>query len=207
MNKQMKLFLYISSLVLLFLTIFLGYLLYDQKTKTEQYKSSYEKRTEENTGLLDMQSFRQFEVLLNGKKLKLDSEISNGRETSIAFDSVFSSNKLVLYFPEFCYDQCINDAISKLNEKADLIGNDNIVILANTISKIDAMQYKSNHKWQYALYEIKSKQLQSSFVTAPFYFIVDKESGRINSAFVHSKYKPKETLEYLDKIIQNYFSL
>jgi hypothetical protein len=154
--------------------------------------------------LLSSKAFREGEILFNGKKLSKETSITDGKGNIIKWDDIMDNDKLVFYFSETSCDMCVDMEIARLNEKTGWTVFCNTVILIGSTNKRYVTQYKNSHKLRFPVYEIKSNTGQ--FLPAlPFYFIIDKESGRINSSFFPSKYTPDETDKYLDQITNDYF--
>jgi peroxiredoxin len=171
--------------------------------KTNRLLSEKEQLVNEKENLLPVKSFREGEIVFNGKELSKAVSLSDGKGNSIEWDEIIDNNKLVFYFAETSCDMCVDMEIARLNEKVDLTVSYNTIILISAISKRYVSQYKNNNKLQFPVYEIKSKE--EDFPALPFYFVIDKESRRINSAFFPSKYTPDETDKYLNKITEDYF--
>jgi hypothetical protein len=151
------------------------------------------------------QKAREMELFFNGKDITKKTILSDGKGNNIEWDEITDNkNKLILYFSEGTCDICLNTEISRLNEKADLVVSDNTIILVSAISKRYVAQYKNDNKLKFPVFEIKSS---GEKILPPdlFYFVIEKESKRINSAFFSSKYKPAEADRYLNDITGKYF--
>jgi hypothetical protein len=76
--------------------------------------------------------------------------------------------------------------------------------MINATGKRYVSQYKSQTSLEYPIWEITTN-FNSLISPPPFFFVVEKESLRINSAYIPQKEKPEEISRYLDKIIADYF--
>jgi peroxiredoxin len=200
----MKRILQISVGVLIVILMTLGILLDRKITETNRLSAEKEQLKNEKEDLLSARTFRETEILLNGKNLIKEVSITDGKGNSIELSEIMDKNKLVFYFSEVSCDMCVDMEIARLNEKADLTVSDNTVILISAISKRYVAQYTNNNKLKFSIYEIKSKG-DKFLPSLPCYFIIDYDSKRINSAFFPSKYTPDETDRYLNKIAEDYF--
>jgi hypothetical protein len=173
--------------------------------KTNILSSENEQLLNEREDLLFVRKCRNTEILFNGKELNKEISITDGKGNKIEIDEIMdSNNKLVFYFSETSCEICVNMEIARLNEKVQIAVLDNTVILVNAISKRFVAQYNNNNKLNFPIYEIKSYK-EDFLPSLPFYFLIDKESKRINSSFFPSKYTPDETDQYLNKIAEDYF--
>jgi peroxiredoxin len=170
--------------------------------KINRLTSENEQLMNEKEDLLAVRNFRNTEILFNGRELSKDTHISDGKGNRVEWDEI--TGKLVFYFSETACDMCVDMEIARLNEQAELAVSDNTVILISAISKRYVAQYKNNNKLKFPVYEIKSVK-EDFLPSLPFYFIIDRESKRINSSFFPSKYTPDETDKYLNKIAEDYF--
>jgi peroxiredoxin len=201
MNRILQLSVGVLIVALMALIIFL-----DRKiAETGRLSAETEQLKHERDDLLPVRTFREAEILLNGKKLSKEAEITDDKGNSIELNEIMNSSKLVFYFSETSCDMCVDMEIARLNEKADLTVSDNTVILISAISKRYVSQYKSNNKLRFPVYEIKSRNETFLPSFLPCYFIIDNDSKRINSSFFPSKYTPDETDRYLNKIAEDYF--
>jgi hypothetical protein len=169
----------------------------------EQLTNEKEQLTNEKDDLLTVRTFRNEEILFNGKNLNKEMLITDGKGNNVKWNEIIDNNKLIFYFSETSCDVCVDTEIARLNEKADLIVSDNTIILIYAVSKRYVAQYKNNNKLKFPVYEIKSGK--NDLPTLPLYFVIDKESKRINSSFFPSKYTPDETDKYLDDVTEDYF--
>jgi hypothetical protein len=110
-----------------------------------------------------------------------------------------------LFFSESNCEECVNSAILQLNEQKDLIGSDKIIILINALSKRYVSQYKINNQLKYPVFEIATNQEFFSPSSFPIFFMIEKETLRINSAYIPLKENPKGTKDYFNKIAKDYF--
>jgi peroxiredoxin len=185
--------------------LFIPVILLDRKIeKINSLTSEKEQLASEKEDLLIVRDFRNAEILFNGKELIKNTYISDGKGNSIEWNEIIDNNTLVFYFSETSCDMCIDMEIARLNEKTEPVVSNNTIILISAISKRYVAQYKNNNKLQFPVYEIKSGK-EDFLPSLPFYFIIDKESKRINSSFFPSKYTPDETDKYLSKIAEDYF--
>jgi hypothetical protein len=183
--------------------IVLVVILNNKRKETARLSSEKEQLVNEKENLLPVQTFRQGEIFFNGKDFSKEASLTDGKGNNIELGEIMDNNKLVFYFAESSCDMCVDMEIARLNENADLIVAENTVILISATNKRYVTQYKTNNKLQFPVYEIQSAN--NDFPSIPFYFIIDKESGRINSSFFPSKYTPDETDKYLNKITEDYF--
>jgi hypothetical protein len=186
--------------------LFISVILLNRKNeKINSLTSEKEQLVNEKENLLVARNFRNAEILFNGKELSKDTYISDGKGNSIEWNEITDNNTLVFYFSETSCDMCVDIEIARLNEKTESVVSNNTIILISAISKRYVAQYKNNNnKLQFPVYEIKSGK-EDFLPSLPFYFIIDKESKRINSSFFPSKYTPDETDKYLSKIAEDYF--
>jgi hypothetical protein len=185
--------------------IILGILLDKEIAKTNQLSATHEQLMEEKEDCIEYHNFRQAEVFFNGKNLIRNAFITDGKGNRIDSNEIMENNKLVFYFSESSCSMCVDMEIARINEKADLIVSENTIIFISSHSKLYVAQYKNNNKQlKIPIYEIKSDK-DDFLPMIPFYFVIEKESKRINSAFFPSKYTPDETDKYLNKIADDYF--
>jgi hypothetical protein len=192
--------------ILVVATVTLCFLLLNEKTKTEQLLNTLKQSADEKEDLTVERKYREAEFFLNGKEISKEFVISDGKGNRIEWHEIMDDkNKLVLFFSESACDMCVNFEIDRLNDKVDLIVSDNTVILIYASNNRYITQYKNNNKFKYPVYEIKTIKDDHSLPSVPLYFIIEKKSGRINSAFFPSKYNPSQTGKYLNNIMENYF--
>jgi hypothetical protein len=199
----MKSILSVLVSILFVVLVILVILLNNEIEKTSRLSSENEQLANEKENMLAVKVFREEEILFNGKEFSKEASLTDGKGNSIELSEIMNNNKLVLYFSENSCNMCVDMEITRLNEKADLIVSDNTIILISATSKRYVAQYKHNNKLKFPVYEIQSKK--KDFPAFPFYFIIDKESKRINSSFFPSKYTPDETDKYLNKMTEDYF--
>jgi hypothetical protein len=196
----------VFACVLIVLSIFLNREIKktsDLSVEKEQLSTEKEQLLKEKENLLSASAFRNGEILFNGKDLNKETSITDGKGNSVELSEIINGNKLVFYFSESSCDMCVNIEIARLNEKTDLIISDNTIILINATYKRYVAQYKNNNNLRFPVYEIISKK--EDLPSIPLYFVIDKASKRINSAFFPSKYTQDETDKYLAKIAEDYF--
>jgi hypothetical protein len=172
--------------------------------KSKQYLVLYEQLANEKVDLSVKNTYRSIEVYLNGKNFQREVEISDGRGNRLELSQLIDKDKLVLCFSENSCDECVEAELDKLNKKNQLAGSENVIILINASDKRYVHQYQTNHQ-KYPVYEMKTNQAQLSSIIAPFFFILEKETMRVNAAFVPLKHQPEETDKYLNKVINDYF--
>jgi hypothetical protein len=171
----------------------------------EQILNAQQQSVDEQEDLTVERKYREAEFSLNGKKITKEFTLSDGKGNGIEWDKITDKNTLVLFFSESACDMCVNLEISRLNEKADLVVSDNTIILITALNNRYVAQYKSNNASKYPIYEIRTIKNDYPLPSGPLYFVIEKESGRINSAFFPSKYNPSQTDKYLANITENYF--
>jgi hypothetical protein len=193
----------ISILVVALVTLI--FLLYNEKLKMTQLLDIQRQSSNTTEESVFEQKSREMELFFNGQDITKKAILSDGKGNSIEWDEITDNkNKLILYFSEGTCDLCLNAEISRLNENADLVVSDNAIILISAISKRYVAQYKNDNKLKFPVFEIKSSG-EKILPPGLFYFVIEKESKRINSAFFPSKYKPAEADRYLNDITGKYF--
>jgi hypothetical protein len=98
--------------------------------KTGKLLSEKEQLINEKENLLPAKTFREGEILFNGKKLSKETSITDGKGNIIEWDEITDNDKLVFYFSETSCDMCVDMEITRLNEKADW------TVSSNTITEV-----------------------------------------------------------------------
>lgn len=162
------------------------------------------KENEEHAGSFKQENeLRKFEIATNGKRINKSFKIFN-HDGEINFDEVVTNDKLVFFLSESSCDMCTDSEISNLEKFYDAIGKDNIIILIESDNNRFVTYYRENKFKKYTCYRVKH-HAQSTGTIQPFFFILEKESLRINSTFMPQKEKPQHTEFYLMQVIDNYF--
>jgi hypothetical protein len=200
----MKYYLYLLLVVLLIISVIIGNLLYRERLELKQYLVLYEQLADEKIDLSIKNSYRSFEIYLNGKEFQKEVEISDGKGNCIELSQLIDNDKLVLCFSESSCGECVETELEKLNKKNQFADSVNVIILINASSRRYVHQYQTNHQ-KYPVYEMKTNQAQFSSIIAPFFFILEKKTLRVNAAFIPLKHQPEETHKYLNKVIHDYF--
>jgi hypothetical protein len=167
--------------------------------------ASFEQLKEAFSNAKLAESSRRLEMDLNGKNMDGLSEITDGKGVRIELNEIMDANKLVLYFSESNCGECVKAELEKLDKWSDSIGVNNIIIFIDAVSMRYVAQYKANNKSKFHIYEIEIKQKNLFPTLFPIYFILEKETKRVNVAFVPRREYPEETYQYLDQITKDYF--
>ncbi|MCP9612648.1 hypothetical protein [Coprobacter tertius] len=192
--------------VFIVLLIFSGFYIYNQKSEVNQLQLLNHQTLNEKIDLSMVQEYRDAEINLNGKSLAGQLKVSDEKGNPVNFEEMIDGCKLILYFSEFNCDICLEDAFNNLNSQIDSIGYENVAVLIDAENKRFVKQYKTNHNIKYKCFEVEKKPDGIFSSSLPFFFIVEKEKARINSAYIPQKEKPEDTKRYLRKIISDYFS-
>ena len=143
--------------------------------------------------------YREEERSLSGYEigsLKLDEE---GQNTA-SLEGMLNDNTLVLYFSETGCDMCLEAQLGFLNKWRDSIDNNIILFLYSLNNRYVQIQQS---KLGYPIYRV-FKKLSSDDM--PVYFVIDKESMRVNAPFFPQKELPSNTEKYLGHIKEKYFT-
>jgi hypothetical protein len=127
--------------------------------------------------------------------LKLDEE---GRNPAL-LEGMINGNTLVLYFSETGCDMCLEAQLAALNKWRDSINSNIILFLYATNNRYVQIQQS---KLAYPIYRVFKKLTSDDM---PLYFMIEKETMRINSPFFPLKELPDQTEKYLGYIKEKYF--
>ena len=149
--------------------------------------------------LLQSDSYRKKELNYNGKNI---SYIVTDTSTMSELKGLVDDNKLILFFAE---------SSNLANEIENLSGDmqkfkQNIILLIRSDNKRFSSIFKNNNKIEYPCLHIQTDKNSPSAGLPPIYFILEKETLRINSSFIPQRDKTKETGSYYEKIIADYFT-
>lgn len=211
----MKINRYSKSIISLFITLGLAALvlvicivLYYKEKESNNLLSliNAELISDMNDCVMEIQS-RKKESLLNGIKVSNTIKMQDKEGSTSRWESIIDGNKLVFFFSEGACSECIEKEISNIEKIKEMIGPQNIIFLIKPHSKRYIAQFKQIYKPVYGIYELKRAQQDLLPEFSPIFFVVEKESLRINSAFIPSMYKDNATASYLEILFDKYFNI
>jgi hypothetical protein len=79
--------------------------------------------------------------------------------------------------------------------------------MISALSKRYVSWYKINNQLMYPVFEISTIREELFPASYPLFFIIEKETMRINSIYAPLKENPMGTKDYLSKIARDYFGM
>jgi hypothetical protein len=151
-------------------------------------------------------SCREFEISFNGKKIPPNARVI-GEKDSIYLKDIIHDNSIVLRYSESHCNTCINTMIENLNKFSNYIESKNIILLSTSVSPNYISQIRKVKNIKFSIYELPP-DLENLFkdIDIPYYFVIEKCSMRVNSAFVPQKEYPELIDAYLKNVIKEYFN-
>ena len=207
----MKYIQYVFGL-LLFIGVVIGgsIYLFRQKKQTENINIQLSKVKEqlfsERLYNSTIKTCREFEMFFNGKNISLNSTIIGEKDSIIYLKDVVYDNSIILRYSELHCNTCVNAMIEKLTQYSNYIGSKNIVLLLTSATPNYIRQLKKLKKNKFSVYNL-TQNLENLFndVEFPYFFIIEKSTMRINSAFIPQKEYPELIDKYFENIIKEYF--
>ena len=184
----------VAILILIF-----GWLYIENEKENHRYTIS--QINYKNDKLLQSDSYRKQELHYNGK---LITHLISDSITLLELRSMVNNNKLVMFFHENMLNTDMElDSLSKNMEKF----KDDIILFVKSDTKRHVAVFKNNKKLEYPCIHIQTTR-DSSYInrTPLIYFVLEKETLRINASFIPNSEKMEETLSYYEKIIADYFT-
>ena len=199
---------WLYGIVVLLLCGTTGYLLVQRghyQALYTQLVALNQEQTGEEQILTEVAQNREIELALNGQRLQgVKVRDLNGEEIGLA--SIIDHDQLCLLFSSTHCQACIqtemlNLSDSPLNESRDVL----ILILTSDrrYAQIVA-QTNEAHDRVYMVAETDSSIPAVSLLNAPCYFVIEKGSFRINSAYVSQKNTPELSQSYLKRVSEKF---
>lgn len=150
---------------------------------------------------------RMHEFTKNGMLINSDMTVSDAQNNIYKLTDILSENNLILrYFENNC-NTCIVEQFNLLKTCSDSLKLRNIIILATHENYIQMSRYLKTCHLPYKAFNINNESsLSIEDIGAPYYFVIDKKSMRINDMFVPAKELPDLTIKYLSSVKMKYFS-
>jgi len=148
---------------------------------------------------------KEIEMKLNGKEIPLNSQLVNGKDT-IYLSDIIDSDKLIFRYSELHCNTCIDAQIDALKANIDLFNKNDVIILTKSTNRQYITQFKKFNKIEFPIYELTdSLEVIIPDIDLPYYFIIEKKTTRINSAFVPHKEISDITEKYLNLVKEKYW--
>ena len=187
----------------------MGALLFIHKSRTNEYSKEFTEETKsqviEKSDLYIYKSFREKELLLNGRMISPLSEICNSDNEMSSLESEIQEDKIVLYFSEFQCEMCVDSIISQLNE---VFFFDNRKLLlwvkSSNIRYVKWIEKNYGIKRDVVYRTTPNIEEQLLDIELPYFFVLEKETMRINSTFIPLKENVELTKKYLTDITAKY---
>jgi hypothetical protein len=197
----------VTIFVLIFFNLFLLY-------RIKGYISINDQLYENNLKLISYNSFNenQIKILKNYMIIaKYSENISIKKEILISnekgkfkLDKIIDNGfKLVLRYTELNCQSCVDTELSSLQNLANKIGMEKIVILASYKNNEDLIKFKRLNKLKLPMYNVDSLSIPLENMNIPFYFICDKEF-KTKLVFIPKKEISNLTVDYL-KLVEKIF--
>ena len=117
-----------------------------------------------------------------------------------------NGNMVVLRYSDVHCQTCVDDQIKILKGIKEVIGNDNIMILATYRNRKDFVIFKRmNQLAEMNIYQVDALDIPADALGTPYLFILDK-NRQIRHLFIVDSESPVLSEEYYKVIIQRYFS-
>ena len=182
-----------------------GVLFIREKELSQKLRVINEQAIDEKDDYMLQQQYRHLELALNGTEIDKTIVLSDEKGNLLKVSDILNTTKLVLFFSESNCSECVNVEISNLRGMDSIIDFNDVLIMVKSISKRYVNQYRIINKLEYPIYEIKESPEGLFPEFTPLFFIIEKETFRINSVFAPSKYNIDLTTSYFKKIEKKYF--
>lgn len=149
---------------------------------------------------------RIYEVSRNGIPYPPDLYVTDVQGNRKMIKDIVNGNRLVLRYSELNCGVCVEEQIKALNQYANSIGVDNILLLTTYQSEIYMRRFKKANKIKFPIYQLSS-QGDSIFkdLGLPYFFTLTPNDNRISNMYIPLEDNPEHTNKYLDKIRNDYF--
>jgi hypothetical protein len=150
---------------------------------------------------------REFEIFFNGKTIPLNSKVIGERDSIIYLKDIIYDNSIILRYSELHCNTCVDIMIENLINYSNYIGNKNIILLSTSTTSNYIRQFKKFKNIEFMIYEL-TYGLEDLFIDIeiPYFFVIEKSTMRVNSAFIPQKEYPELIDKYLENIIKEYFN-
>ena len=196
-SKYSPALLTITGFVILFLIF--GWLYIENEKEDHRYTIS--QINNKSDKLLQSDSYRKQELHYNGK---LVSHLISDSNTVMELKSMVDNNKLIMFLHEYMPNTDME--IENLSENMQKY-KDDIILFVKSDTKRNVSIFKNNKKLEYPCVHIRTNEDSSYIKKTPLiYFILEKETLRINASFIPNSEKKEETIRYYEKITADYFT-
>ena len=196
-SKYVPILLTITGFVILFLIF--GWLYIENEKESHDYTISQVNK--EGDKLLQSDSYRKQELHYNGK---LISHLISDSIAVSELKNMVDNNKLIMFLHEYMLNTDME--LDNLSENMQMY-KDDIILFVKSDTKRNVSIFKNNKKLEYPCIHIKTNEDSSYIKKTPLiYFILEKETLRINASFIPHSDKKDETIRYFEKIIADYFT-
>lgn len=170
-----------------------------------QLYNSNDSFNKENIYLSVLQQKRESEFLLNGRQLSKDIEIYD-KKIKYKWNEIIQEDKLVFFFSELYCDVCIEAQIVNLKGMSDSVGYQNILFLVNSFSLRYVQQLINKYDLKFQIYQFDKDLYQEiPDMHEPYFFILEKQSMRMQSVFIPQKENSESAMKYLGAVYSKYF--
>lgn len=195
---------YFVGILLMGLVICLFYI-GKQQTINKQLVDDLKSLDLKNLNLSSEQKMREKEIGMNGKRLSEDFVVFD-KSGEYKWTDVVKEDKLVLLFSELYCDICIEAELENLKKMANAGGEQDIILLINSISTRYVSLLVKKYDLNFKIYQY-SKELYKEIpdLMTPYYFVLQTNPMRMQSFFIPQKEEPELTQKYLRTVFSEYF--
>lgn len=138
-------------------------------------------------------------------KIDENVEIYDENEERITLIQLIQKKpKLIFKYSDLNCNVCIDEQINLLKKASEIIGSENIIILANYDSPRDLIQFRRMNQIDFKVLNLRDIEFTAVDKSLPYYFILD-ESLSLKLLYIPIKGDISLTQQYFEKINKRYF--
>ena len=193
------------SALLIIIGIVIQFLIYGWfyiENEKEDHNNTISQINKKYENLQQNDLYRKLELQYNGKNI---SHFISDSNTVSELKNMIDNHKVILIVHEDRYNTETDIELENLSNNMQKFKGD-IILLIKSHNKRFVSIFKQSKKIEYPCFHLQTNR-DLSFVNIPvIYFMLEKETLRINASFIPHSDKKEETISYYEKIIADYYT-